>query len=177
LFFGRIFPTTFCLGAGVSEVTIRRAVHFPHNDRVKIRLCITSALIFLVFPAIVSARKKSAPLAVPSHSTTGPDYVSALATANHFLQAWQAVDHEAGLLLLSDSAKHQTSAERLEKYFSPESTPQRAYQIARGTKLKGGRYTFPVTFFEQESRFSYTRNSHVIVVQTRKDDWAVDKLP
>ena len=106
------------------------------------------------------------------------NYVPALSVANRFLQAWQAEDHEAGLLLLSDSAKQKISEDRLEKYFQPGLTTLRAFQVAHGKKLKEGRYTFPVVLFERPSGvFFRTRNVQLLVVQAGKDDWVVDKLP
>ena len=87
-------------------------------------------------------------------------------------------DHESGLLMTSDSAKEKTSSEKLEEFFSPDSSTQRAFQIARGKKLKQGRYTFPVALFERKPEGPLrSRNSQIIVIQTGKDEWAVDKLP
>jgi hypothetical protein len=149
-------------------------VHFPHNGRVRTRLAILSAVLFFSLP--VFAKKKSTPLPVPPRASTSREYVSALSAGNRFLQAWQAEDHEAGLLMLTDSAKRQSSAERLEKYFSPDSATERAYHIAHGNKLKG-RYGFPVRLFERSGGTLRSRSSQMIVVQTGKDDWAVDRLP
>ena len=72
-------------------------------------------------------------------------YISALAAANRFLQAWQNQDHETGLLMLTDDAKQHSSEERMEAFFS--SGADAAYEIARGKKMKAGRYAFPVTLF------------------------------
>jgi hypothetical protein len=143
---------------------------------VRIRLLVV-AFLLLINWVPVFAKKKSTPLPVPPHSTTSREYVLALNSANRFLQAWQVEDHEAGLMMLTDSAKHATSPEKLESYFSPETATQRAYEVARGRKIKAGRYTFPVTFFEQGAGTPRVRNSQIMVVQTGKDEWAVDKLP
>ena len=105
------------------------------------------------------------------------DYVSALGTADHFLQAWLIRDHESGLLLLADQAKDHTSAERLEQYFSPESSSRRAYQIGRGRKLRAGRYTFPVVLFEDGTAAPRTRNSQIVIVRSSNDDWVVERIP
>lgn len=99
------------------------------------------------------------------------DYVSALGTANRFLQAWQAQDHESGLLMLTDNAKKLTSEEKLEQLFS-SGTPA-GFEIGRGKRLKDGRYNFPVTLFVH----SRPRTSQIIVIKSGKDDWAVDKAP
>lgn len=81
-------------------------------------------------------------------------------------------------MMLTDAAKNQTSADKLERYFSTEATIPRAYQITRGKKLKTGRYTFPVALLEIKAGGALrTRNSQLIVVQAGKDEWAVDKLP
>jgi len=106
------------------------------------------------------------------------DYAVALAAANRFLQAWQTHDQETGLLLLSDTAKQHTSADKLEAFFF--ASAQTAYEIGRGQKLKAGRYTFPITLFELpagQERRTHLRSFQIIVARTGKDDWAVDKLP
>ncbi|SRR5581483_127663 len=106
------------------------------------------------------------------------DYVAALATANRFLSAWQARDHETGLVLLTDSAKKHSSQEQVESFFSSPS--QGSFEITRGKKLKGGRYTFPVALYEQTGHspgHCRPRYSLITVVKTGKDDWAVDTLP
>jgi hypothetical protein len=137
--------------------------------------CVLFLLLFCL-PGTGYAKKKSTPLPAAPHAAVDRDYISALSAANHFLQAWQAEDHEAGLLLLTDSAKEQTSSDRLEKYFSPE-VALRAYTIAKGTKLRQGRYVFAVTLIEQSAKAPTTRSSQIIAVHTGKDDWAIDKLP
>ncbi len=90
--------------------------------------------IFLVFPLLVVASaiglsvpagtKTKSSLAFVGHNTSrvGADrhldrhldagYVSALAAANRFLQAWQNQDHETGLIMLTDDAKEHSSADR-----------------------------------------------------------------
>jgi hypothetical protein len=145
---------------------------------VNIRLCV---FIFLLLCPLTFAKKKNTPLPEPPHSATATDsdYVAALSAANHFLQAWQTQDHEAGLLLLTDFAKNVTSEDQLEKMLSPGTSTPRGYQIARGKKLNAGRYTFPVTLYEVTGPHKplRTRNSQIIVVHTGKDDWAIDKLP
>jgi hypothetical protein len=140
-------------------------------------------LIFSLLCSPALAKKKNTPLPDPPHAaaTTATDtnYVSALSAANRFLQAWQTQDHEAGLLLLTDSAKHVTSEDQLEKMLSPGTSTPRGYQIARGKKLSTGRYAFPITLLEvtSERKPLRTRNSQIVVVHTGKDDWAIDKLP
>ena len=145
----------------------------------KIRLWLLAALAgFLLFAPSLWGKKKATPLPTPPHTPISRDYVAALNTANRFLQAWQGEDHEAGLMLLSDSAKQQTSMERLDAYFSPESSPRRAYQISGGRKIKTGRYSFPVVLFEGSADGPLRKHmGQVIAVQAGKGDWVVDKLP
>ncbi len=47
--------------------------------------------------------------------------------------------------MLTDDAKQHSSEDRLEAFFS--SGADAAYEIARGKKIKAGRYAFPVTLF------------------------------
>jgi hypothetical protein len=105
-------------------------------------------------------------------------YVSALAAANRFLQAWQNQDHETGLLMLTDAAKQHSSEDRTESFFS--SGADAAYEIARGRKMKGGRYAFPVTLFPFHSgttKSDRPQKSAIVVVRTGKDEWSIDRLP
>ena len=129
--------------------------------------------LLAVSPSLSAEAKPS------SSSAADPDYVSALAAANRLLHAWQSRDHETGLLMLTDAAKHRTSEDRLQQFFSPGPATHRAFEISRGKKLKPGRYTFPVALFEirEDQRWIYPRFSQIIVIRTGKDDWAIDKLP
>ena len=105
-------------------------------------------------------------------------YKSALAAANRFLQAWQNQDHETGLLMLTDVAKQGSSPDRMESFFS--SGKDAAYEIARGRKVKAGRYSFPVTLFvsgSDQSKSGRPQRSEIVLVLAGKDEWAVDKLP
>jgi hypothetical protein len=136
------------------------------------------ALVVLCWCA-ASAAGRTHPSARTRPSTTAErDYVVALATANRFLQAWHSHDQETGLLLLSDSAKQHTSADKLEAFFVADW--RTAYEIGRGQKIKAGRYTFPVSLFEAsagQERRTRLRSFQLIVTRTGKDDWAIDKLP
>jgi hypothetical protein len=136
-------------------------------------LLLLSAGIAFTIPSL-SAKGK--------HSTTGlldREYVAALSSANRFMNAWQTQDHEAGIILLTDTAKHQVPEDRLRAFFAPGSAIQQGYEISRGKKLQPGRYTFPVALFEigPDHKWVHPRFSQIIVVNTGKDDWAVDKLP
>lgn len=114
----------------------------------------------------------------PSASAVDRDYISALAVANQFLHAWQAQDHEGGLVMLSDATKHHTSEERLQSFFAPASGTQQAFELNRGKRLKPGRYSFPVVLLETgPGRAVHRRFSHIIVTRAGKEEWAVDKLP
>jgi hypothetical protein len=105
-------------------------------------------------------------------------YISALAAANRFLQAWQNQDHETGLLMLTDTAKQHSSEERMETFFS--SGTNAAYEIARGKKVKDGHYAFPVSLFPSHPGATKTdrpQKSEIVVVRAGKDEWAIDRLP
>ena len=119
-------------------------------------------------------------IAKTKHSPASPDpgYVSALAAANRFLQAWQNQDHETGLLMLTDIAKQKSSEDRLEAFFA--SGHDAAYEIARGRKLKAGCYVFPVALFTSltdSASAARPQKSQIVVVRAGKDEWAIDKLP
>jgi hypothetical protein len=126
------------------------------------------SLALLNFPA-VQGKSASAPVA------NDGDYVSALAAANHFLHAWQNQDREVGLAMLSDGVKHGSSEDYLQSFFSPGT--EAAYEISHGKRLKAGAYLFPVALFGTEFKPAHAHSSEIVVVQTGKDDWAIDKLP
>jgi len=178
----------WCLGASVS---------FPHNLVVNSEWAAPASLRprsgqarrlsgrHLAFPLVIlslapmlstsadARNKHSSSLAVPDRG-----YSSALAAANRFLQAWQNQDRETGLLMLTDAAKQASSQERMDSFFS--SGNDAAYEIARGRKLKGGRYAFPITLFISDSesnRSGRPQRSQIIVVHAARDEWAIDKLP
>ena len=108
---------------------------------------------------------------------TDSNYILALAAANRFLHAWQALDYETGLVMLTDNAKRDISEPRLQAFLSPG--PQAAFELARGKKLHSRRYAFPVVLFgvRQDGKTIRPRLSELVVVRTGKDDWAIDKLP
>jgi hypothetical protein len=150
-----------------------------------------SALLLSVFLAgPLPARTHGHPGRQPDW--TDPRYVSALATANRFLNAWQTADLESGTLLLSDTVRHSQSAERVEQFFSKSSSSasaaanssaansassnDRAFEIAHG-RGHAGRFTFPVVFVTPGKRHVTRRFSEVVIIDTGKNDWVVDKLP
>lgn len=141
-------------------------------------------LVAVSFAAILSASVAAKNKPLPSISSRpDPGYISALSAANRFLQAWQNQDHETGLLMLTDAAKQHSSEERIATFFSSGSDA--AYEIARGKRLKAGRYAFPITLFATHSsttqssptQASRPQKSEIVVVRAGKDEWAIDKLP
>jgi hypothetical protein len=123
------------------------------------------------FPTPVWARSKakSAKQEIP----TDPGYVYALAAASHFLHAWQTADLEDGMVLLSDTIRHSHNADKLEEFFS---SGDRAFEISRG-KGHQGRYVFPVVLVTLRGSHVTRRASEIIVIESGKNDWVVDKLP
>jgi hypothetical protein len=138
----------------------------------------TISVVLLFVFAVVPLYARTHPTQTPS--TVDQDYIAALAAANRFLHAWQSLDQETGLLMLSDKLRQQTSEDRLEAFFTPASSAQEAYEISRGKKLNHGRYSFPVALFatpEGNRRWLRPRFSEIIVTRIGKSDWIIDKLP
>lgn len=139
---------------------------------------VCSLILVLALP--LCARSKGARI---SHLKTGasdPDYIVALSLANQFLHAWMQQDHEAGLMMLTDQAKHRSTEERLQAFFSASPDSQQAFEISHGKKVKSGRYEFPVALLEVvpgKGSTVHRRFSQIIVTRTSRNDWAVDKLP
>ena len=108
-------------------------------------------------------------------STLDSGYVSALAAADHFLQAWQSGDREQGMALLTSHVKEVSSTETMERFFSGSTAS--AYEIGRGKWLKRGRYEFPIVLVTSAKNNPRRRFLSVVIVNTGNNDWAVDKLP
>jgi hypothetical protein len=105
------------------------------------------------------------------------NYIAALATANRFLYAWQNHDQETALLLLTDAAKNRISEDQLSALL--EGSAPVTYEITRGKKLNPGRYAFPIALFQPtgQHRWMHPHYSQLIILNTGKDGWAIDKLP
>jgi hypothetical protein len=130
------------------------------------RAHITFLLFLSICPASFAHAHKSASRAID------PLYGSALATANRFLHAWQAGDHETGIMMLSDSARKRVSPDRLQNFFSPGLDA--AYEIAHGKRVNSAAYEFPVVLFGASA---HRHACTVIVTRSGKNEWAVDRLP
>lgn len=127
--------------------------------------------LVLTLPAWGAGSHRNRP-SQPAPADSG--YVFALATANRFLYAWQMGDLETGMVLLSDHVRHSQNPEKLEQFFAANSS--RSYEIARG-KGNRGRYSFSVVLVSSPGAQVRRKVSEIIVVNTGKNDWAVDKLP
>jgi hypothetical protein len=142
------------------------------EDRPRVSFRCTACLL-LLFPL-------SAWAASSHHSHSGrpapedPGYVFALATANRFLNAWQTGDLETGTVLLSDHIRHSRNPDEIEQFFSGGA--DRAFEITHG-KGNRGRRRFPVVLVTGEGRRVHRKFFEIILVNTGKNDWAVDRLP
>jgi hypothetical protein len=138
---------------------------------VKIRLAVC---LFLLTNSVWAGSRNHPAKTV---DTSDPGYVFALAAANHFLHDWQTGDVENGMVLLSDSLRRSRDAEQVEEFFS--NTTNRAFEITRG-KGHAGRYTFPIVLvtLRGSSSSRITRKfAEIVLIDTGKNDWVVDKLP
>jgi len=79
------------------------------------------------------------------------DYLTALAVANKFLNAWQTQDQETAALLLDDHLREPISEDKLQALFAVPTGAQSAFEITRGRKLATGRYEFPIILFRVSS--------------------------
>ena len=144
----------------------------------------TPALKFLIrtlLPSFLLSTTLASPKARNSTPTVDHDYVVALATADRFLHAWQTDDEEAGILLLTDHLKKQSSEDAVHDFFSTSDYARTSYEIGHGRKIAPGRYEFPVALFQSPSRTGHRQTqpqaSALIVMKAGKNDWAIDKLP
>jgi hypothetical protein len=136
-------------------------------------LQLSSLILCVSFFLLLSPLAAKTP---PAHALQ-PEYALALAAADHFLQAWQSGDIENGMVLLSAHAKEAATSDAIEKFFS--NADPAAYEIGRGKSLKHGRYEFPVALISGalNNNRPHRRYSSLVIVDTGKNDWAVDKLP
>jgi hypothetical protein len=104
-----------------------------------------------------------------------PAYSLALAAANRFLHAWQVQDHETGIMMLTDTARQQTSPELLQSFFSPG--PQAAYEIEHGKRIGRDEYSFPIVLFGISASSAHPHFCRIVVARLGKDDWVVEKVP
>jgi hypothetical protein len=138
------------------------------------RISLISLVLALAVTPLSARSKGSGPASVDQN------YVSALATADRFLHAWQTRDEEAGILLLTDRVKQHTSEDALAEFFSSNSFSRESFEIGRGKKLAANRYQFPIALFQKSSIRTHTwtrpQTSALVVVKIGSD-WAIDRLP
>ena len=130
---------------------------------------LVAALLLVIFALPSSGKSKTPPV--------DPDYVYALATANHFLQAWQTQDQETAILLLSDRLKQRTSESLLDALLSSNVSKPQSFEIGRGKKLAPGRYQFPIALFQAKTKWTHPQTAALVVVKNGNNDWAIDRLP
>lgn len=75
---------------------------------------------------------------------------------------------------LSDGIRHSQSADMLENFFS--NAKDRSFEIARGSG-RPGRYSFPVVLVTLRGSRVVRRVSEMVMIESGKNDWVVDKLP
>ena len=135
-------------------------------------VCLLALATALCASPLAWGKKHKAAAAVPADS----NYLAGLSAANRFLAAWQSNDQASALPLITNRAKQQTTEEGLDKLFSGSSA--RAFEITRGRALRPGRYQFSIVLLQSDdSGHPRRRFAELIVVNTGKNDWAVDKLP
>jgi hypothetical protein len=140
---------------------------------------IGSAFCFFLLATLGTSAASARPRPHPANDDTShPEYVYALAAANHFMHAWQTGDTENGMVELSDGLRHSQNADSLEEYFSNASSNSKArsFEITRGTG-HSGRYDFPVVLVSLRGSHVTRKFSDIVVIETGKNDWVVDKLP
>ncbi len=135
-----------------------------------VKILLAACLFFLAVPLWAGSSAHSSKQVTPSD----PGYVYALAAANNFLHAWQTADLEDGMVLLSDGIRHSQNPDQLEEFFANET--ERSFEIARGHGHQA-RYSFPVVLVWLRGSRVIRKASEIILIETGKNDWVVDKLP
>ena len=142
------------------------------KNTLTIKLSFAAAMILLLSHPMWAGGPHKRHSNAPTQAT--PDYVFALATADRFMHAWQMGDPEMGMVVLSDRVRHSQDPDKVEQFFSDGSN--RAFEIAHGTGNRG-RYRFAVVLVTSAGSHVHCRLSEIIVINTGKNDWVVDKLP
>jgi hypothetical protein len=139
--------------------------------------CAAAVIFFLVVVSLLLIAEQSAYSATAARPLLPslPDYLSALSSADHFLQAWQSEDPEKGMSLLTSHAKKALTTEIVESFFSNEAPS--AYEICHGKMLSRGRYEFPILLITAKHNRVRRQFSTIIVLNTGSNDWAIDRLP
>jgi len=107
---------------------------------------------------------------------TDANYISALNIANRFLEAWRNNDPSAAMPLLTNHAKQQSTEDGIDKLFYGLST--RAFEVTHGKAVRAGRYSFPLLLLQTDDSGRTRRKfGEIVILNTGKNDWAVDKLP
>jgi len=78
------------------------------------------------------------------------------------------------MVMLSDHIRHTQNPDQLEQFFL--SATDRAFEITRG-RGHPGRYSFPVVLVTPRGSHVTRKFSEIILIETGKNDWVVDKLP
>ena len=78
------------------------------------------------------------------------------------------------MVLLSDGVRHSENPDKVEQFFA--GTNDRGFEISRGTGNQD-RYRFAVVLVTNQSGRTRRRSSEMVMVNTGRNDWAVDKLP
>ena len=118
------------------------------------------------------ARKRKA----PTQPAADSNYVAALAIANRLLDAWQNNDQAGAMPLITNRAKQQSTEEGIDKLFSGPA--MRAFEITRGRSLRQESYHFAIVLLQADDSGRTTRRfTELVVINTGRNDWAVDKLP
>src|ERR1700683_196886 len=97
-------------------------------------------------------------------SSTGADYIRALAAADRFLQAWQSEDVETGTVLLSSHVKDKINRDELDRLFT--NFAPGAYEIEHGKLLHRGCYEFPIVLLSGSAKKSKRHFATMVVLNT-----------
>jgi hypothetical protein len=148
------------------------------RNRLSVKIRFTACLFFPIVLATTAVLAGSRYHPARQDAPTDPGYAFALAAATNFLHAWQTGDLENGTILLSDGVRHSQNADKLEEFFSTgkSSGNERAFEITRGHG-RLSRYSFPVVLVTLRGSHIARKTSEIILIETGKNDWVVDKLP
>ena len=157
-----------------SYIIIGKQSRININVKILFAACLFSLTVCMTVPVWAGSHDHPAKQA----DLTDPGYVFALAAANHFLYAWQTGDLENGMVQLSDGIRHSQNADKVERFFlnANANSNARAFEIERGHGHQG-HYSFPVVLVTPRGSHVTRKFSEVVVVETGKNDWVVDRLP
>jgi len=127
-------------------------------------------------------RPVAGPASRRSAKSYDADYLSALAAANQFCQAWRERDVDTAKALLSDRIRRTFSNQRIADALSGPSNPRHAaYEVSDGNRGPRGTIAFRLRLFYRYAGQAQDRIeapvTSIVLYRDESGAWLVDRFP